>query len=115
MEPSDLVVHNTDLLSIVNELKNAGAEAIEINGQRVIDNTAITCEGNIIMVNGERVGSPFTINAIGSPELLANINRPYGILDNLQSYNIKTTFKKEESITIQKYTGVLNYKFTSEV
>ena len=112
-DPSDLIVHNTDLLSIVNELKNAGAEAIEINGQRVIGTSAITCEGNVIMVNGERVGSPFTINAIGSPELLANINRPMGILETLQLYNIKTSFKKVDSITIPKYTGIMNYKYTT--
>ena len=101
------------MLSIVNELKNAGAEAIEINGQRVVGISAITCEGNIIMVNGERVGSPFTINAIGSPELLANLNRPGGYLPKLEEYNIKTTFKKVDSITIPKYNGIMNFKYAS--
>lgn len=37
------IVHDADLRYIVNELKNAGAEAISINGQRMVNTTAITC------------------------------------------------------------------------
>ena len=37
------IVHDSDLRAIVNELKNAGAEAISINGQRIVNTTAITC------------------------------------------------------------------------
>lgn len=37
------IVHDADLRAIVNELKNAGAEAISINGQRIVNTTAITC------------------------------------------------------------------------
>lgn len=60
------LVHEEDIRSIVNELENAGAEAISINDQRVISTTSITCEGNVISVNGQKVSSPFTIKAIGS-------------------------------------------------
>ena len=72
-DASMYIVHYDDLLNIVNELKNAGAEAISINGQRVIVTTPIICGGNIININGERIGSPFEIKAIGSPEALANL------------------------------------------
>ena len=113
LQPEELIVHNTDLLSIVNELKNAGAEAIEINGQRVVGKSAITCEGNVIMVNGERVSSPFVINAIGLPELLSTLTRPMGILDLLEIDNIKTSLKKIDEITIQKYGGIMNYKYAN--
>ena len=60
------LVHEEDIRSIVNELENAGAEAISINDQRVIATTSITCEGNVISVNGQKVSSPFTIKAIGN-------------------------------------------------
>ena len=113
LTPEDLIVHNTDLLCIVNELKNAGAEAIEINGQRIVRTSSITCEGNVIMVNGERVSSPFVINAIGLPELLSTLNRPQGYLDILSQYNIKTTLKKVESITIPKYSGIMTLKYVN--
>ncbi|MCI8637422.1 MAG: DUF881 domain-containing protein [Clostridia bacterium] len=76
LNPSDLVVHDTDVLSVINELKNAGAEAISINEQRIIPTSGIVCGGNIIEINGEKVGAPFIIKAIGLPEQLAALERP---------------------------------------
>ena len=76
LNPSDLVVHDADVLSVINELKNAGAEAISINEQRIIPTSGIVCGGNIIEINGEKVGAPFIIKAIGLPEQLAALERP---------------------------------------
>lgn len=74
-DPNLLIVHDADLISVVNELKNAGAEAISINEQRLVTTSSIECDGNIIKVNGEKIGAPFTIKAIGIPEVLINVNR----------------------------------------
>lgn len=116
LDTSDLLVHDSDILKIVNELKNAGAEAISINDQRVILTTSIICGGNIININGERIGSPFEIKAIGSPEALANLSRPDGCLSILQQRGVKvSTPKKSNSITIPKYSGVLNFKYLTSV
>ncbi len=115
INPNDLLVHDIDILKIVNELKNAGAEAISINDQRVILTTSIICGGNIININGERIGSPFEIKAIGSPEALANLSRPGGYLSILKESGIKVSLKKSNNITIPKYSGVLNFKYTSIV
>ena len=114
LNTSDLLIHDIDLLKVVNELKNAGAEAISINNQRIILTTPIICGGNIININGERIGSPFEIKAIGSPEALANLSRPGGWLSKLEERGIKvSTPKKSNSITIPKYSGVLNFKYIS--
>ena len=116
LDSSNLLVHDSDILKIVNELKNAGAEAISINNQRVILTTPIICGGNIININGERIGSPFEIKAIGSPEALANLSRPYGILSNLKDRGINVSeIKKSNNITIPKYSGVLNFKYLTSV
>ena len=66
LDPSMVIVHMPDILGVINELKNAGAEAISINDQRVVSTTSLTCEGNIININGEKISSPFVIKAIGS-------------------------------------------------
>lgn len=114
LNSSNLLVHDIDILKIVNELKNAGAEAISINDQRVILTTSIICGGNIININGERIGSPFIIKAIGLPETLANLSRPGGYLKNLeQDRKLKISLKKANDITIPKYSGVLNFKYLS--
>ena len=111
LNPSNLLVHDIDILSVVNELKNAGAEAISINGQRVVLTTFIMCGGNIININGEKIGSPFVINAIGSPEALANLNRPGGTLETLKERKLRVSLEKSNNITIPKYSGVLNFKY----
>lgn len=62
--------HDEDLLLVSKDLKNAGAEAISINGKRVIASSSITCEGPVIMINGQYIVPPFEIKAIGDPEAL---------------------------------------------
>jgi uncharacterized protein YlxW (UPF0749 family) len=72
---NDDVIHSIDILNVLNDLRVAGAEAISINGQRVLQVSEIKCGGPIIKVNGKSVGSPFIIKAIGDPKLLyASIN-----------------------------------------
>lgn len=108
---SDLLVHDADVLSVINELKNAGAEAISINDQRLVPTSSIVCGGNIIEINGEKVGAPFEIKAIGLPEQLAALSRPGGYLEILKKATVGVDLKKSNSITIPKYTGVIAYKF----
>ena len=115
LNPSDLIVHDLDVLSVINELKNAGAEAISINDQRLTPNSGIVCGGNIIDINGEKVGAPFIIKAIGLPEQLAALNRPGGYLAKLKEYSIGVELKKSNKITIPKYTGTITYKYAKTI
>ena len=111
IDTSDLVVHDMDVLSVINELKNAGAEAISINDQRLVNTTGIVCDGNVIQINGQKVGAPFEIKAIGLSEQLAALSRPGGYLSILQQYGIGTELVKSKNITIPKYTGSINFKY----
>ena len=115
LDPSMLLVHDTDVLSVINELKNAGAEAISINDQRIIPTTGIICGGNIIDINGEKVGAPFEIKAIGLPEQLAALERPGGYLALLKDYSIEVKLEKSNNITIPKYTGTINYQYAKSI
>ena len=111
LDPSLLVVHDLDVYYVINELKNAGAEAISVNGQRVVPTSAIECGGNIITINGEKIGSPFEIKAIGLPENLANLDRTGGYLAKMRSDGVGAELKKSNNITIPKYSGIINYKY----
>lgn len=110
---SNYLIHDKDLLMLVNELKNAGAEAISINNERIINTTSITCDGNVILINGNKISSPFEIKAIGSQEaLLGAIKRPGGYLDQqLEGYGLVKKVEKQDNITIYKYSGIINYSF----
>ena len=108
---SNYLIHDTDLLTLVNELKNAGAEAISINDERIINTTSITCDGNVILVNGNKISSPFIIKAIGSQEaLLGAIQRPGGFLEELERYGLVSGIEQKNEILIYKYNGIIDYK-----
>lgn len=109
---SSYLVHEEDLLQIINELFNAGADAISINNQRIVSTTAILCDGNIIRVNGEIISVPITIKAIGYPEsLYYALMRPQGYLDIMQKDGVVVKTEKSDDITISKYEGVYNYNY----
>ena len=108
---SDFIVHDIDILSVINELKNAGAEAISINDERVVTTSAILCDGNVVSINKEKVGVPFVIKAIGLPESLAALDRPGGYLQYLRQYDIEASLEKSNEITIPKYTGKLEFSY----
>lgn len=108
---SRYLIHDEDLRIVVNELKNAGAEAISINNQRIVNSTTITCDGNVVLINGEKVGAPFEIKAIGFPELMTGaLMRPGGYIDILNNDGIETNVESKDSITIPKYSGILDAK-----
>lgn len=117
LEPLDNIelylVHAGDLVEVINALRNAGAEAISINGQRLVNSTAITCIGNVIKINDEKVTSPMTIKAIGLPESLAGIDRLGGYISLLEEKGIVVTIKKSDKIQIPKYTGAISAKYMS--
>lgn len=109
---SNYLVHHGDLINIINELFNSGADAISINGQRIVSTTGIMCDGNIIRVNGEMVGVPITIEAIGFPELLkGQLTRPDGYLDIMEQQGVKVKVELSENITIPKYEGVYSHDY----
>jgi len=108
------LVHEEDLLYIVNELFNSGADAISINEQRIVNTSSILCDGNIIRINGKMVGAPITIKAIGYPERLDGaLNRPGGYLQMMAGDGIKITTSRSQSITIPKYDGVYSSEYLS--
>ncbi len=115
LNASDLIVHDLNVLSIVNELKNAGAEAISINGKRVVNTTAISCDGNVIVVNGEKISSPIEISAIGLPEQLSTLNRAGGTLERFSDLGKKVGLTKNQKIEIPRYTGVFNFKYAKTI
>ncbi len=79
------IVHDFDLLQIVNELRNSKAEAIAINGIRITGFTPIRCVGAPIYINYEVTTAPFVIEAIGNPTDLKNaLSMPGGIVQNLR-------------------------------
>jgi len=105
------LIHDTNILKVVNELKAAGAEAISVNELRITSMTSITCVGPVVRINGERVAAPYTIKAIGFPESLMSLNMPGGLIQALKSQGKMVEIKKENNIEIYKYDGIITKEF----
>lgn len=64
---NNVLVHDSDILLILNDLFTAGAEAVSVNGHRVVDMSAVTCSGYTVRINNIFTARPFVIKAIGDP------------------------------------------------
>jgi uncharacterized protein YlxW (UPF0749 family) len=64
--PDDLVVHQQDILAVLNALWGAGAEAVQMQDQRIIATSVPRCVGNTLLLNGRTYSPPYTITAIGN-------------------------------------------------
>ena len=109
---TDSLVHDSDVLTVVNELKAAGAEAISVNGQRIISTSAIRCVGPVIQVNYQKVSTPIVINAIGNAQWLESaMNIKNGVVDTLrQTTGIGVTVERKDEVKIPKYDGTLTFQ-----
>lgn len=111
-EPEMYLIHYSSILYIVNDLRTAGAEAIAVNGVRVVSTTDIRCAGNIILVNTHRLAPPYDITAIGDPDKLeaAASSGEYGTLELSQ---FPVTLGKKENLVIPAYKGSYTFNYAS--
>ncbi len=63
---NDLVIHSQDVQAVVNALWRSGAEAMSINGQRLVSTSAVLCVGNTLLLNGTVHSPPYVVSAIGA-------------------------------------------------
>ena len=101
VNPNDYIVHESHVFQVIHEMYISGAEAVAVNGQRIHSNSTIVCTGPVIEVDGVKYPAPFTIEAIGKPDVLAaSIELPGGVLDQLVNDNIVVTMDEGLEITM---------------
>ncbi len=115
-DPNAFLLHDDDILKVLNELSAAGAEAMSINGQRVIATTEVRCAGPTISVNNTRIAPPIQIFAIGDSATLENALRMRGgVLESLSVWGIEARVRRENTLTIPAYKGSLQFKYAKPV
>lgn len=70
--PDDLVVHQQDIDGVLNAMWSAGAEAIQMQDQRIIATSVVRCVGNTLLLNGRTYSPPYSITAIGNSTAMQN-------------------------------------------
>ncbi|MEA0561622.1 MULTISPECIES: DUF881 domain-containing protein [Lysinibacillus] len=103
LNPNDYIVHESHVFKLMNELKISGAQAIAINGQRVMANSYIRCNGPVITIDGTQHPAPFVIEAVGDSEtLMASLNLSGGVVDQLLNDNIVVSLEENQKLTMPK-------------
>jgi uncharacterized protein YlxW (UPF0749 family) len=118
VDPDALVVHQQDIQGVVNALWAGGAEAMTLQGQRIISTSAVRCVGNTVRINGWVYSPPYHIEAIGdaegmiealgeSPEV--DIYRDYAA-----KYHLGWSLKNVPNVHVPAFDGPLNLDYAEE-
>ena len=113
-----VIMYNYELLlSFVNKLKDAGAEAISINGQRIIATTEISLAGENVNINGVPTAPPYIIKAIGNPDTIeSTLTIRFGIVEQMKSrYNLSVEIKKSDEISIPRFSNVITFRYAKPI
>jgi uncharacterized protein YlxW (UPF0749 family) len=97
----DQTMEAVDILDAVQELKDAGAEAISVDGQRVIATTAIVDTPDGVKVGDTVIKTPIEMKAIGDPATLsAGLSFPGGVLESVREAGAQGVVVESDSIAI---------------
>ena len=106
---ADAIVHQQDLQAVVNVLWAGGAEAMTLQGQRVVSTTAVKCVGNTVVLHGVPYSPPYVVRAIGDPDTLRSSldASPYvqAYLQAVETYQLGWMVRSERRVTAPAYTG----------
>lgn len=108
--PNLYLIHDDDILKVINELRAAGAEALSVNGQRLLGTSEIRCAGPTLSVNNVRSAPPFEIRAIGDTDSLEQaLKMRGGVAETLSVWGITLEIQQAPDVYIPPYKGTLRY------
>ena len=114
--PNLYIIHDEDLLRVLNELRAAGAEAISINDQRIVAMSEVRCAGPTVSVNNVRSAPPYVIKAIGAPKTLASALRLRGgVVETFEFWGIQVKIKSEDKVHIPALKAPRNFEYATSV
>ena len=114
--PNLYIIHDEDLLRVLNELRAAGAEAISLNDQRIVAMSEVRCAGPTVSVNNVRSAPPYVIKAIGAPKTLTSALRLRGgVAETFEFWGIQVKIKSYEKVRIPALKEPRNYKYAKNV
>jgi uncharacterized protein YlxW (UPF0749 family) len=108
-----------DLQDLINELRNAGAEALTINGERLnLYSVIVSTEEGLMAVNGTQLSPPYVLQAIGYPETMETaLLREGGLIATLERHHegLVVRVVKRERMTLPVCKGTIQFVYASPV
>ena len=109
---NDLVIHSQDVQAVVNALWKAGAEAIAINGQRLIATSAVLCVGNTLLLNGTVHSPPYTVTAVGAArERFEGDPLVRRLRSDATSYGLRFSVARGDALEVPAYRGATALRY----
>nr|MDQ3756861.1 DUF881 domain-containing protein [Actinomycetota bacterium] len=109
---NDLVIHSQDVQAVVNALWRAGAEAVAINGQRLVGTSAVLCVGNTLLLNGTVHSPPYTAIAVGAGRDRFEADRLVRRLhDDAKAFGLRFSVTREPALEVPAYRGATNLHY----
>jgi uncharacterized protein YlxW (UPF0749 family) len=105
-------VGDRDLLRIINDLCGAGAEAISVNGQRILATSEVRQAGRHININLVRMAPPYQITAIGNATTLkSSLEIKSGVVEDLEGSGISVSIEVKDGVLVPAFNGALNFDY----
>lgn len=103
---NDLVIHSQDVQAVVNALWRAGAEAVAINGQRLVSTSAVLCVGNTLLLNGTVHSPPYQVVAVAASRDRFESDRLVRRLKTASStFGLRFSVEREATLEVPAYRG----------
>lgn len=114
-DPAKYILHDYDLRDVLNTLWISGAEAVSLNGERIVGNTSLYCVGTTIIVNSTRLSPPYEIHAIGDSAALSAALQGSAQMEKLTQraaiYDLPIKIEQSENVLVAPYNGSFVYKY----
>lgn len=113
----DVIVHQSDVLAVINALWRGGAKGIQVMDQRIINTSAIQCVGNTLLLHGRVYSPPFTISAVGPVKKMRKALRTDPAVSSYRAWarvvGLGYDVKRTKDTTLPAYAGPLSADYAS--
>jgi uncharacterized protein YlxW (UPF0749 family) len=113
--PDDLVVHQQDIEAVVNALWAGGAQAMTLQGQRVVTTTPVQCVGNTLLLGGQVYSPPYQVSAVGPQQrMLAALRSAPDLViyrEYVRAYGLGYQVRTAAASRLAGYTGPLELAY----
>lgn len=110
----DYLVSGRDVLTVVEELWLAGAEAVAVNAERVAAGTAIVDIGGSVLVNAAYIVPPYEVRAIGPDDMFDRLTASPGFVDFIrarsETFGIGVSYAELEAVDLPAFAGLVNLR-----
>ena len=106
------LIHDDMILSIIDELRLSGVEAISVNGHRIIATSGIRCTGPTITINGVPESAPFVIRAIGPASTMYRaLDMRHGAVDRIRAYGANADVRMSQNVEVGRFAGAFRTQY----